>query len=325
MNKGIVIYHKHCTDGLIAGVVAFNHMVNIGITNITCHEANYGEDVPELEFAGAHVMIVDFSYSPDMLAQISDLAESVVVCDHHPSAVEKFDVDGTLIRDFNEGRVIESDDFAPNTKLIFDKNKSGAAIVRKYANLDADPNYDIVDLVSDRDLWRFDFGEDSKCSHIGLGVAKDKRQLVLPDVATDAHPIELEIPQHYIALGKPIREFELSLCKSISKQAIMVDYQEHKMAIFTCPGALASEASEYCYLNTEADIVLTWFTLSKPEDNEAYVKLSFRSTGNATGMAKEIAERFGGGGHADAAGAKAKLTELSRLIEGWVAFTANGD
>lgn len=317
--KGVVIYHKHCNDGLIAGIVAFNHLVDRGVTEIECYAANYGEGVPDIDVLGKLVYIVDFSYPPEELRQLSKGALHVVVCDHHISAVEQFSTKNSFLKAFNDGTTINLK-FEDNIDIIFAKNKSGAFLMREEANQMLNRDYDVVDLVSDRDLWKFSYGEDSKMSHLGINVDKNNGTLALPKHSLFPKLIKLESPKYYIDLGKPLRNLELDLCAELSKQGTEFVYNDgenlHNITIFNCPGSLSSESSDYAMKNSNASIVLTWFMLKGKDEYIPKVKLSFRSSKTSTGLANVLAKKFGGGGHPDASGATSDLEEINDFIKG---------
>lgn len=325
--KGVVIYHKHCNDGLIAGIVAFNHLVDRGVTEIECHAANYGEGVPDIDVKGKLVYIVDFSYPPEELRQLSVGALHVVVCDHHLAAVEQFSTGESFLKSFNDGTTINLK-FEDNIELIFAKNKSGAFLIREEAGQMLHRGYDIVDLVNDRDLWTFAYGEDSKMAHLGINMDKSEGVLCLPRFNTNADQITLNSPKYYIEKGRPLREYELALCAEITNQGtefeIEFEGETHIIAVFNCPGSLASEASDYVMTSKRPDLVLSWFMTSSL-DAIPRIKMSFRSSGNSQGMAKKLAMMFDGNGHPNAAGAKSNLVDLNEFIEERLVHAAPGN
>lgn len=145
----LVIYHgADCNDGYCSFLVInefFRAVYNIEAESVP---ATYGTK-NKIDFNDRDVFIVDFSYPRNKIQEIKQCARSLVVIDHHKTALE--DLDGL--------------DYC-----IFDMSKSGARLTLEYclkvlpfitddnlvlsrAKSMLDMLFPLVEYVEDRDLW----------------------------------------------------------------------------------------------------------------------------------------------------------------------------
>lgn len=183
MTKVLCVYHgPGCADGL-ASAWAVHRALGDGVEFVA---AQYGDTPPGYkkhviadlagatvtrptgEMAGRDVLIVDFSYPRATLEALAREARSVLVLDHHKTAQEdliglaKINPKGPGYLDClahldHPGRI--------NLAAIFDMDRSGAGITWDY--LVGGPRSPLIDLVEDRDLWRFKLA-DSRAFHAVL-------------------------------------------------------------------------------------------------------------------------------------------------------------
>ncbi len=137
-NEGetIVIYHGDCFDGFTS---AWSHKTWRPEEHATYLPAKHGEPAPDV--SGKRVYIVDFAYPRDTLLRMHGQAESILVLDHHKTA--QADLEGLPFCEF-------------------DMNRSGAGITWDYFAAEGEPRHWLVDVVEDRDLWRFRFGDQTR-------------------------------------------------------------------------------------------------------------------------------------------------------------------
>lgn len=128
MSKTYVLHHND-PDGFGAAYAAFKAL---GTENVEYIPVDYGRPRPELE-DGSHVYILDFSYPRADLDRLVERMQSVLVIDHHKSAM--LDLEGH-----------------PNA--IFDMNKSGAGLAWDHFHPNT-PRPDYINYIEDADLWRF--------------------------------------------------------------------------------------------------------------------------------------------------------------------------
>lgn len=178
MSKVLCIYHgPDCADGLGAAWAVHCALGD----NVEFVAAKYGESAndPEACFAklgpfelkDRDVLFVDFSASLIALRAMAAEARSILVLDHHKTARE--DLVGLYEpiswQDWQVKPVALSSGLPnpSNLAAIFDMDRSGAGIAWDYLH-PSQPRPHIIDLIEDRDLWRFRFGGESRAFHVIL-------------------------------------------------------------------------------------------------------------------------------------------------------------
>lgn len=128
--KPLVIYHSPCWDGFCCAWLMHRYWSD----ECEFHPATYGD--PPLGVKDRAVFVLDFSYPRDVLERMHEDATSLVVFDHHVSAMK--DLEGL--------------DYC-----TFDMDKSGAQLLWDWFEQDPDviERPWLVDYTADRDLWRF--------------------------------------------------------------------------------------------------------------------------------------------------------------------------
>ena len=130
----IIIYHANCNDGFAAATVVYKFLMEKFKTVDSCEfiPAAYGSSVPK-NIKNKRIIIVDFSYSEKEIKFMEKEATSVVIIDHHKSAIEK----------------------TKNMKkenLLLDMNNCGAVLAWKYFYGDKQiPLF--LKYIEDRDMW----------------------------------------------------------------------------------------------------------------------------------------------------------------------------
>jgi len=154
----IIIHHKGCNDGICGAMILW-----LGLpegTELMAYHYNWDPPADE-ELNNRDVWMVDFSFPRETLLHIHDIADNVVVLDHHGTAQEN----------------CAGLDFA-----IFDMNRSGAMIAYDY--MIEHGYYDkqwglkggtfndfykrglknLAQYVQDRDLWKFELPDSREIS-----------------------------------------------------------------------------------------------------------------------------------------------------------------
>jgi uncharacterized protein len=239
--------------------------------------AGYGQEPPDVE--GKHVYIVDFSYPRETLVRMAALASNVVVLDHHLTAQK--DLEGLDVADL---------------EIIFDMSRSGAGIARDYFH----PGLEswLVDYTQDRDLWRFALPE-SKLVNAYIGTMKQTFK--------DYDCVHKKVSQGDAAwLGEGAHGYKEMYVEKMVRQARRVRFAGHEdipmvnapyVGISELVGALAETAL----------FAVGWFQRS-----DGKIAFSLRSRGEFD--VAELSTRFGGGGHAKAAGFTVDGGELDLLL-----------
>ncbi len=265
MNKTkIVIYHAQCLDGFGS---AFAVWLKLGDLDTEYHAAKHGETPPDVD--NREVIIVDFSYKRQQLIEICQRASSVVIIDHHISALN--DLKGL-------------DDLHNNLTLIFDMAHSGAVLTWHYFHNSVPPQL-LLDI-EDRDLWNFN-RPDSEAVN----------------AAIDSYPFEFEqwkrwidsdLRDELIKEGEAIVRYRRQLIETYKKRAVIGSVAGHKVPVVNCPYSIISEVL--------GELSVDYSFAAGYQDGETKRSWSLRSNGDRGADVSEIAQRFGGGGHRNAAG-----------------------
>lgn len=154
----ICIYHGNCADGFTAAWAVWKRFGD----SIEYFAGFHGDEPPNVK--GKRVILVDFSYPEATLRHMAQYAKSILVLDHHKSAQEALSwVPNAVVNDAkidpwmhhigDDGAVLENQGH-PNIVAWFDMEKSGAHLAWEFFH-QRKPVPELVKHVEDRDLWRF--------------------------------------------------------------------------------------------------------------------------------------------------------------------------
>lgn len=151
----VCLYHMPCDDGFASAWIVRQKWPDCVLV-----PTNYGLPFPDVDIVGKNVLIADFSYKPDALADLLKRgAASIVILDHHKTA----EADLAAFKVGTSGLAIEHvdamfRDMAPMQRppilARFVMEHSGAALTWEFCYPDR-PLPPMVSLIEDRDLWLF--------------------------------------------------------------------------------------------------------------------------------------------------------------------------
>jgi oligoribonuclease NrnB/cAMP/cGMP phosphodiesterase (DHH superfamily) len=276
----LCIYHGDCLDGFTAAWV-----VDKAHDSIEFHAGKYGEVPPDC--SGMDVILVDFSYPRDVMVKIANEANSVLVIDHHKTA------QANLVN------------LPGNVTLVFDMEKSGARLTFEFF-FPLEPVPDLVAYVEDRDLWRFNL-EGTEAFNTMLAT--------VPHTFKDWSGVADMSPEDaakFLIAGALIRDAHLlSVNRLIDSGANIETFEGYEVPFLNAPYFYASDAGSI--LAKGHPFAVTFYI------SDGYANFSLRSSDEGEDVSK-IAEKFGGGGHRNAAGFRIKRSEGMSLI-----FTQKGE
>lgn len=226
---------------------------------------SYGAPVPDMPDAD-EIYILDFSYDANTIVNLTGKCK-VTLIDHHKTAQEK------LTGLFNHDRLF----------IKFDMTKSGALLSWEYFHPDVEVPH-LIKHISDRDLWKFEmFG--SKEVHAALV----------------AHPFDFKVWDNFntvelIEIGKGCLMFEESVVKKICEKAWIGRVGDHDVPMVNTAAHWSEVGHELLSLYPDAPFVAS-FTIMK---NGTMWSLRSRPEFDCS----EVAKKYGGGGHKNAAGFK---------------------
>lgn len=223
---------------------------------------HHGDAPPEV--AGKYVYICDFSLPKDILLKMAAEAASLVVLDHHKTAEQD-------LKDL---------DFC-----VFDMNRSGAALTWDYFFNDNKPGsrHWIIDYIQDRDLWHWKLADSKEISDAIFSY---------PQTFETWDEMAAKSPFALAAEGKAISRYKQKQIDSCMKAAYPTLFDGHEvMAVNTS----LHHSEVTTFLSELRTFGISWSLM----DNGKY-RYSLRSSNGFDVSA--IAKKFGGGGHAAAAG-----------------------
>jgi oligoribonuclease NrnB/cAMP/cGMP phosphodiesterase (DHH superfamily) len=304
--KLLCIYHADCLDGFTAAWVVRNAL---GEANVDFYAATYGQPVPDV--AGRDVLMVDFSYPEATLRTLARSAHTITILDHHASAERALKA---FIADEDDW-FADTDTFAlrcrkderPAVRVRFSMCHSGARLAWNTLRL-SEIRPTLVAAVEDRDLWRFALPWTKEiCAFLQL---QEKTFEAWDAVSRQLeHGVNREV---LLVQGSLLLQQQAKLVADIIRIGTQ-RWQINKFAnipVVNAPSMLASDIGNI--LSKDAPFAATYF------DVEGERRFSLRSAPEGEDVSR-IAETFGGGGHAHAAGFSASRlsggnTELHGLV-----------
>jgi hypothetical protein len=286
-NFDVCIYHSPCTDGLVAAWAIRKLCPNVELMKCTAGANPTGMREKELEqFRSKNVIFVDICGTPEYISKLAEVAETVVVIDHHTSYYKKF-----------EG------EFPENVYYIFDEGKAACELVwEKLISRRRVPWF--VQYVADRDLFQERMPHSraiSQALYDGYHIRSfDGLDGLYNTPKDDVDALKDELARK----GASTLLVRNELVKSAAKCAKWCEYKTYNIWLYTCPKFVMSDVGArlmtWRFDNGELpDFVVGW--LYDVEKHQ--FKLSFRSSSGSKVDVSEIAMAIarGGGGHRTAA------------------------
>ncbi len=253
-----VIYHADCTDGFGAAYSAWKCLGN----RAEYHACKHGTPPPDV--AGKNVVILDFSFNNSTTKSMIEEAESLMVIDHHKSAmVELHDI----------------------TNTHFDMSKSGAMLAWDFFHPGKEPPK-FIQYIQDRDLWKWE-----------LPYSKEFA------AAFDMIPFEFEEFEKFeddsvfddaVKRGSYILAYSKTVVKKVCEKAQNRKMDGKDVMVVNASHWMSEIGSR---LAPDCDFAMIWYW-----DHEAReTKVSLRAFHDAVDVS-EVAKKYGGGGHKKAAG-----------------------
>lgn len=275
----LCIYHNPCPDGFSAAWAVWKRFGD----TIRYHPGIYGDPHPDV--SGEDVLLVDFSYSSDVLRTMAASAHSITVLDHHRTAEANLT---PLLAD----QTIHG---------LFDMDRSGAVITWQYFHPQL-PVPDLLLYIQDRDLWQFKLSEtravlgcvdsyDYSFSTWSWLVEKLQRASGREAMILEGHAIARKHQKDVAQLLK------------FTTRSMTIDGTEVQVA--NLPYTMASDGAGQ--LAIDAPFAASYL------DRAGQRVFSLRSRGETGFDVSAIAQRYGGGGHYHAAGFSIAFDDLDRL------------
>lgn len=282
MNRPICIYHGNCADGFTAAWCVRQVLGD----SADYVPASYGSQPPDV--SDRRVIIVDFSYPLGVLAKMGQLAECVLVLDHHKTAQDA--LFGLPAPDpWRTFRLLDFDR-SDNIAAEFDMSRSGAQMAWDYFCGGARPQ--LVDYVGDRDLWKWELPQSREISAVIASHDQtfDQWDDFAARMQADAD-LGIMAEEGAAILRKHDRDVRAVL--DLTTRSMVIG--GHRVPVANAPYSMASDAA-----GTLAEGNAFAAVYFDGPEGRAF---SLRSRAEGMDVA-EIAKQYGGGGHRGAAGFK---------------------
>ena len=319
-----ILYHADCPDGFGAAYAAWRRFGDTA----AYRPMHHGQPWEMAEIAGHTVYILDFSFPPEVLEAMAARASAVIQIDHHASARRPWADRLTKTTDGSESCRHPA---LPLT-VIFDLAKSGVRLAWEYFH-PAAPLPLILRHVEDMDMWRFALPEtravgralrlfafDFAAWHELIQNTPDPEAPRYKALVAEGEAIErfFRIEVERLAHSRLVMPAQLrgepvdSLQVRRHGLPTIID-EEHAWRAVEGLAINASVLFASELGNQLAERSGT-FGLVWQLDADGEAKCSLRSKGNFD--VAEIATRYGGGGHPNAAGFRMPFARFASEILG---------
>lgn len=274
-----VLYHANCYDGLGAAW-AIREQLGDAADYIP---VQYGEAPPDV--TGKHVIIADFSFSPLVLRIMEEKAASLTLLDHHASAKD-------MLQDYQC--------LCPGTHIEFDMKRSGAMMAWNHFHPNQEPPL-LLQHIQDQDLWNWEMPHSEAFLR---NLSSYPMSMQTYDKVANFSSDEYE---QFVRQGQGlVAQFKTFVSEFVNR-ALPVELD----------GIQGFHVATSHHFRNEVGSALarkrnTFGLLWQVDSN--CIKVSLRSVDQCD--VKDIAVRFGGGGHPTAASFNLPLERLPELIAG---------
>jgi len=314
-DKVLVYYHDNCIDGYTSAWAARRGLIiNRGVSanNISCIPIEY-QSISFLELEANTdvdaIYFVDFSVPADTLVILASKVNDVYVLDHHKTAYGLyskwgFDVEKNPVMSGSIG----------NIHIFLDLYESGASLTWKFFFTNSYGGLPLlVKFVKDYDLWKFSL-PDTKVINMYLRVTPKTFEDWNKLFAALSDPAEM---YNIVKQGEAIQDYHDMLVQDYVDQAEPCDIDGEIGLVVNCSGHFASDVGGALAIKS-GTYGATW-----QQDINNRVKWSLRSRGYYD--VSKLAEKFGGGGHKNAAGFVMSNPETDFELKGIKLWSAKQD
>ena len=265
-----VFFHAHCPDGIAAAWAVWKK-----IPDAQFYMVGYDTEIKTDKLSGCDVWAVDFSFKPEVVAEIAKVATSITIIDHHPTVQE-------YLPDYHKIKNIPV-----NLHMDFTNTKSGAVLAWEY-NFPTIPIPLLLKFVQDRDLWKWNL-PDSKSVSAWLQSKPWDRPEQFESY------VRMLVSDYYtcVEAGEALNRINAKYIEKILLNATEMSLDGHKAWAVQTP-VLTSEVGHELLKSKNADLAVIWF------EGKDKIHVSLRSTDKVD--VSTIAKKHGGGGHKSASG-----------------------
>jgi len=281
----LILYHgQGCPDGYASAFAAWLRRGDAA----TYIPMEHGPSMVIPDVAGKHVVVVDFSFSAAVTADLKSRAASFVVLDHHASAEKE-------LKDL------------PEENKVFSMQQSGCTLSWDY--FQQGQGHEEVPLflryLEDKDIWRWAF-RDSEAFSAGFGTVKFEMN-AFKDLLDKGEAGVDEI----IERGRAILEYKNGVRDSHVKRALPCRLKAAPQfnGLIVNGSTIASEIGNAMCQQPGIQFGAIW----NYDHAKKSIYVSLRSDSDEVDVSI-IAKSFGGGGHKRAAGFNYSGASIEELL-----------
>ncbi len=271
MDKEIIcIYHGNCADGFGAAWAVWKALGDKAIYHAGVYQA------PPPDVACKQVVLVDFSYKRAVMEQIILQAKSVLILDHHKTAIQ--DLEGLEGMNSN-----------------FSLEKSGAMLAWEHFHPAQEPPQ-LIKHIQDRDLWKFELEGTREIQAAVFSYPYDFEawdKLMSMDLA--------QLRQEGTAIER--KHFK-DIDELLQLTTRRMNIAGHNIPVANLPYIFSSDAGHKL---AEKEPFAACYM-----DNPDGRVFSLRSRPDGVDVS-EVAKQYGGGGHKNAAGFKVSFEKAAEF------------
>lgn len=257
----VIIYHGDCPDGFGAAWAAWKKFGDTALYIPVQHRS-----MPPAEIEGRDVFTIDYAYPAEVVEkEILPKAKSLTIIDHHVTA---------------QGAVA----LAPGS--VFDNDHSGAYLSWTYFH-PGEPVPKLISYVEEGDLWKVSLPFSKEVNHV-----LNLRDFGFEEWSKLAQKLENPASfEEIVAQGTLLAEKMRKLVAKIVDNAEEIEFEGHKCLLANSPFYVSEVGA--ALVGKLPPMGIIWSRRKKR------VVVSLR--GDGTIDLTEIAKRYGGGGHRNAA------------------------
>jgi uncharacterized protein len=262
----LILYHGNCTDGFCSAWMAWKMFGD----SVHYQAVHHGRPPPE-GLEGKRVYLLDFCYGQEDMLNMIECVDSLTVLDHRVSAAKDM------------AKLAERT-YPKHVQFVFDMERSGAGLARDH--FQPGMSYWLVDYIQDRDLWKFvlPMSEEVNAYIHTLLFTFEEFEMVEKTVS----------PENAAIIGSGALRYKHRYVEAMVNNAMKVTFAGYKdIPLVNVTRMGASEI-----LNKLA--VRAKFAVGWHQRGDGLIEFSLRSVGDFN--VSELAQKYGGGGHAKAAG-----------------------
>jgi oligoribonuclease NrnB/cAMP/cGMP phosphodiesterase (DHH superfamily) len=299
------ITHRGCNDGTLSAAIVkefFKKKI------VEVHYASYDDQpIDHSMFKDKDVYITDFIFDVKTLLSIMSHCKSLKIYDHHEKArsiiIDLLEEMGQETKDLTGSLHFEIEVTYKSTpiEIIYNQLQCGSSITWHKFFPEREAPF-IVELINDYDLWKHEMPTNKYNGLLFSG--KRKTTKYFQECLSDSewqHGVPAELLTEVIAQDN----LKLDIIKEEAKHCRLIKL--HGMPLFmfrTGCGRFLNEVHEAIKINKQCATVSFEYRMKTNT-----VKLSFRSPRNGINV-NELAGKYGGGGHANAAGASITIKQF---------------